>query len=264
MDSPFPGMDPYLERYWGDVHSSLVIYARDRLRSVLPTGLRARAQERVFVDDPGGRDHDLFPDVFVVEYPPRREGPTERDDGGVVTAEPLRIRYGSGPITERFIEIIDVKSGGRVVTVVEVVSPSNKHAGKGRKLYKKKQDELRKAGAGSVEIDLLRAGKRVFAVPAKDITPAYRTTYQICVRPGWEDDAYDIYRAPLRERLPVIRIPLRRTDKAVPLDLQPLIDSAYENGEYGEDIDYRAEPDPPLDPDDAAWADELLRAAGRR
>jgi hypothetical protein len=31
-----------------------------------------------------------------------------------------------------------------------------------------------------------------------------------------------------------------------------------------DDIDYRREPDPPLDPADATWADELLRKAGKR
>jgi hypothetical protein len=49
----------------------------------------------------------------------------------------------------------------------------------------------------------------------------------------------------------------------VPLDLQVLVDAAYENGGY-DDIDYRAEPDPPLDPADAAWAEELLRSKGLR
>ena len=36
MPSPFPGMDPYLEQHWGDVHTSLVIYARNQLQKVLP------------------------------------------------------------------------------------------------------------------------------------------------------------------------------------------------------------------------------------
>ena len=34
MASPFPGMDPYLEAHWGDIHASLIIYARDQLRDV--------------------------------------------------------------------------------------------------------------------------------------------------------------------------------------------------------------------------------------
>src|SRR5438132_6084887 len=71
MPSPFPGMDPYLEAHWRDVHASLIIYARDALQGVLPGSLRARAEERVLLGTPQGiGDHPLFPDVRVVEYRP--------------------------------------------------------------------------------------------------------------------------------------------------------------------------------------------------
>ena len=52
MKSPFPGMDPYLVRHWGDVHQSAITYIRDSLQPRLPSDLRARAQERVFIDVP--------------------------------------------------------------------------------------------------------------------------------------------------------------------------------------------------------------------
>jgi hypothetical protein len=65
------------------------------------------------------------------------------------------------------------------------------------------------------------------------------------------------------ERLPAIAIPLRQTDRDVPLDLQSLIDQCYESAEY-DDIDYHQEPDPPLSRDDAEWADALLREQGFR
>ena len=47
MKSPFPGMDPYLEEFWPDVHASLIIYARDQLEEQLPSSLIARVEERV-------------------------------------------------------------------------------------------------------------------------------------------------------------------------------------------------------------------------
>jgi hypothetical protein len=61
----------------------------------------------------------------------------------------------------------------------------------------------------------------------------------------------------------VIAVPLRVGDKDVALDLQPLVEKAYVEGAY-DDIDYRRECVPPLEGEDAAWADELLRAAGKR
>jgi len=49
MPSPFPGMDPYLERQWRDVHGSLVIYARDALNEQLGGELVARCDERLVI-----------------------------------------------------------------------------------------------------------------------------------------------------------------------------------------------------------------------
>ena len=68
--------------------------------------------------------------------------------------------------------------------------------------------------------------------------------------------------APLRERLNAIRIPLRETDADVALDLQALVDQAYRRGRYDQELDYRQPPHPPLNADDAVWADELLRSRG--
>jgi hypothetical protein len=145
---------------------------------------------------------------------------------------------------------------------VEVLSPSNKYAGPGRELYRQKQRDLAAGTVSLVEIDLLRAGPHVLQLPLARYPPDYRTPYKVCVHRGWKATA-EIYRVPLREPLPAIRVPLRPTDADAPLDLQALITQVYRHGRY-DDIDYTVPPVPPLDPDDAAWADELLRAAGKR
>src|SRR3954454_10022036 len=77
MTSPFPGMDPYLEAHWGDVHASLITYARDQLRVQLPPDLRVRVrvEERVAVEvdsgenGPAGKRRRFYPDVRVMEQP---------------------------------------------------------------------------------------------------------------------------------------------------------------------------------------------------
>jgi hypothetical protein len=66
MPSPFPGMDPYLEESWGDVHHRLITYAADQLQTTLPKDLRARVEERVFVESEVPR-RTLYPDIRVVE-----------------------------------------------------------------------------------------------------------------------------------------------------------------------------------------------------
>src|SRR5436309_10794514 len=97
MPSPFPGMDPYLEAHWRDVHASLVIYARDALQGVLPGALRARAEESVLLETPQGiGDHPLFPDVRVVEYTSNR-GLEPQATPGVAVAEPLLVATESEP-----------------------------------------------------------------------------------------------------------------------------------------------------------------------
>src|SRR5438067_4781357 len=91
MPSPFPGMDPYLEAHWRDVHASLIIYTRDALQGVLPGSLRARVEERVLLETPQGlSDHPLYPDVRVVEYTSKR-GLLTRPQAASAVAEPLLV-----------------------------------------------------------------------------------------------------------------------------------------------------------------------------
>lgn len=264
MRSPFPGMDPYLEQYWGDVHHRLITYTCDALQSHLPGDLLARMDERVFVEPSVGQGRNIIPDVRVVE----RGRPGERGivaSNGVAVAEPFVIHFDpSEPIRQGYIEIIDIKSGRRVVTVIEVLSPSNKLPGPGMDLYLKNQEELKEGGVSLVEIDLLRTGAHVIAAPLDRLPEGQRSAYAACARRGWKPFEIEYYRIPLRERLPAIRVPLRRTDSDVALDLQALIDECYESGRYGDDIDYREDPEPALAGDDAKWAEALLREHGRR
>jgi hypothetical protein len=254
-------MDPYLEQHWRDVHARLIIYACDQLQPRLPESLRSRVEERIFVETEQG-ERSVDPEMLVVEKDAR--GPKETVAAvGATVAEPLLIHLGDEPVTQGFIEIIDVSSGNKVVTVIEFVSPSNKLPGDGQDQYLAKQRELRAGRVSLVEIDLVRAGKHVVSAPLYRIPPSQRTPHLACVRRGWDPDKVAVYRLPLREPLPALRLPLRESDEDVVLELQPLIDQCYRNGGYG-DIGYRVDPRPPLDKDDAAWADELLRQAKRR
>jgi hypothetical protein len=262
MGSPFPGMDPYLEQYWRDVHHGLVTYSRDQLQPKLPGDLRARVEERVFVESEGPEYRAVYPDVHVVEHAARSEsGPMP--ETGVVVEEPLVVQLDDEPLSQGYIEIIDAASGNRVITVIEFLSPSNKVPGRGQDLYLQKQWEVRAAGISLVEIDLTRTGRRIMILRPRRIPRSHCTTYQICVQRGWTPQKVEVYRAPLERRLPVIRVPLREADADVPLELQALVDLCYQNGRY-EGLDYRVALDPPLDAHDAAWAEELLRGKGLR
>ena len=264
MPSPFPGMDPYLEAHWRDVHASLVIYARDALQSVLPKSLRARVEETVLLETPQGLgDHPLFPDVRVVEYTSQRET-IARSEPGIAVAEPLLIQAEPEPVSEPYLEIIDRESGNRVVTVIEFLSPSNKSPGPNREQYVRKQREICSSHANLVEIDLNRFGVHTLAFPLAHLKPAGRTAYMASVRRTTQRGMAEVYRMPLWHRLPVLKIPLRPDDGDVPLDLQSLVDLCYRNGGYEGTLNYAAEPDPALSGAEKEWAEKRLQEMGLR
>jgi Protein of unknown function (DUF4058) len=264
MPSPFPGMDPYLEVHWRDVHARLVIYACDALQGVLPTSLRARVEESVLLETPQGfSDHPLFPDVRVIEYMSRR-GLKTRLEAGVAVAEPLLVEVGPESVTETFLEIIDRESGNRVVTIIEFLSPSNKSPGSNRDQYLRKQREICSSDANLVEIDLNRFGIHTLAFPLEHVKPSGRTAYMACVRRVTRRSQAEVYPMPLWEPLPVVKIPLRPEDAEVSLDLQSLVEQCYRNGAYEGTLDYAAESDPPLFGADKEWAEEWLHEKGLR
>jgi hypothetical protein len=221
MRSPFPGMDPYLERHWRDIHASLIIYTRDQLEDQLPDNLIARVEERLVL---------------------------ESDDVGE-------------PAVETFINIIDPSTDHWLVKVIEILSLANKLPGEGQRLYRQKQQELRAAQISLVEIDLLRKGQRVLTLPASLIPRQIRSTYQACVRRGWTPDSHEIYALPIRAALPVIRIPLREHDEEIRLDLQAVLDQAYRKGRYYLTINYKEPPEPPFQGEDAKWAKAIVKKA---
>jgi hypothetical protein len=267
LKNPFPGMNPWLESHWGDVHTRMTTYACDQLQSHLPSGLRARIEEYVAVevnDDSEGPRARFAPDVRVIERP---DAP--RDSGGTATAiasvaEPLIVPRESEPETLHFIQIVDAQAGHRIVTSIEFLSLANKASEEGREQYRKKQGNMLAGRVNVVEIDLLRSGKWVLAVPKGYVPKRCREPYRISVVRTTRQDMAEVYPASLREPLPAIRIPLRSEDDDVPLQIQPLVEMAYINGRYDEDLDYARDPDPPLTGPDADWADQLLREKGRR
>jgi hypothetical protein len=173
--------------------------------------------------------------------------------------EPLVVPRESEPETLHRIEIVDTQTGHRIVTSIEFLSLANKVSEQGREQYRKKQQNLLAGRVNLVELDLLRAGKWVLAVPSGFVPKRCRGPYRIAVVRATRQDVAEVYPISFAEPLPTIRIPLRSDDKDVPLQLQPLVETAYVNGRYHEDLDYTKDPAPPLTGPDAAWADRLLR-----
>jgi hypothetical protein len=254
-------MDPYLEQFWPDVHARLILYACDQLEAQLPDNLIARVEERVVFEAEDDEPRAAYPDVKVTE----RHGASGKAVAVVSqpdAAEPTIVEY-EEPANETYLNILEAGPGQRLVTVLEVLSPSNKLPGETQRQYRRKQQELRDAGVSLVEIDLLRRGQRVLSLPAARIPRRVRTTYQACVRRGWQTSTFEVYPVPLRSVLPSIRIPLREQDQDIRLDLQSILEQAYRKGRYHLTINYQEPPEPPLAGEDAKWGRTLIRRAKR-
>lgn len=268
MPSPFPGMDPYLESRWRDVHASLMIYARDLLNEQLPSDLQALVEESLDgeVDDQHFRT--VYADVRVVEdaWPQHADNGTSAA-GGVAVAEPHVVEIVDGYPEQaeklRHIEIVDNSDGARLVTAIEVLSPANKIGTAGRAAYRLKRGEYLASGVNLVEIDLIRQGEFVLAVPIADVPNHMQPPYLFCVRRARFPSRAELFHASLREPLPNLPVPLRPCDLDVVLQLQPLIEQCYRGGRHDK-TDYSKEPTPRFEPDDEKWADQLLRESGRR
>ena len=262
MPSPFPGMDPYLEAHWGDVHTRLIVYSGDQIRPQLPRELKVRVEEVIGVQGPEEEVRDVFvPDLRVVE----RQGPVTwavGSGGAAAVAEPVLVPRTVEPATERSLQIIDSRSGNRLVTTIEILSPSNKLDPEGRSAFRRQQRRLELGDVNLVEIDLLREGGYVLSAPRELVPPSCLGPYRVCVIRAMHRERAEMYPCSLRSRLPTIRIPLRPDDADVTLDLQTLINAAYENGGY-EDTDYRQNPRPALEPAEAQWALQWLQQTGR-
>ena len=263
MKSPFPGMDPYLEAHWGDIHTSLMVYARNQLNTQLPDDLQARVEESLAVQEDDERTRTVYADVRVIEEPDALLGDRGEATEVMTLAEPVLVTVIDEEQTQRQLEIVDSSDGGRVVTAIEILSPANKLSADGQLAYIRKQREYLDARVNLIEIDLIRAGSFVLAVPEDRLPDSCRTNHLVCARRAGTPNVAELYPISLRRVLPNVRIPLRPKDQDVVLQLQPLLDACYRDGRYDR-LNYRLDPTPRLSESDARWLDEVLRSKGLR
>jgi hypothetical protein len=255
----FPGMDPYLEDplVWPDVHASFIVYLREYLHPLLRPRYVIAIESRAFVEGPA-TPHLVIPDAWIRPTQSEKVGQNvallEADTAVEIQVDPLEIE-------ETYITIRDRQSGQAIVTVIELVSPTNKYAGPGRISYESKQAEVRHSTAHLVEIDLLRTDPHVLAVPEWSISQQ-PYDYLICVnRAAGLRGRFELYPRRLRERLPRIRLPLAAPDPDIVLDVQAVLARIYDAGGYTERVNYTAPCLPALAPEDQGWADGLIHQA---
>lgn len=265
MPGPFPGMDPYLEKptRWLGAHRKLIVAIEAALNAILPAPYVANVEGRCYIERPG---NEIRPDIFVSELP----YPVPTTTSGTAVAErsdPALIfrAYAEEETVETFVDIWNVEDNQRVVATIELLSHTNKTTqNRGRELYLAKQRTVLASPTHLIEIDLLRSGKHTVAVPQDVFRPEHRYDYLICLHRAGTGLTYTVWLNTLRQRLPRIAVPLEEGVADVLLDLQAVFDRNYDEGAYLRKIDYRQDPVPPLNADDAEWANILLQSGGLR
>lgn len=263
MQSPFPGMDPYLEdpSLWPDVHHGLISEMQAVLNRQLRPQYHVRVEERVYIsdeNDPGRKA--IIPDLKIIETGFSGRPTISFLETSAAVAEPLILTtLIEDEIHEVRLEVIDTNQQS-VVTVIELLSPTNKINGsRGRASYEQKRREVMNSSSHFVEIDLLREGDHLHT---RELLPP--AEYYVHVSRKDRRPKGFVWPIRLPQRLPVIGIPLKEGDPDAKLDLQEVLTTAYQRAAYDLQINYRAEPTPRLAPEMAEWANTLLGSKGIR
>jgi hypothetical protein len=258
MPSPFPGMDPFIEgQKWRDFHTTLITVVRELLLPQVRPRYVVDIQEDVYLVA-GSEEVMGFiePDVHVAREPLPTSGVATLP---AVAAGPV-VHHMSVPrrLRQQFLTIRD-RSSRRVVTVLEVLSPTNKQPGAGRRKYLRKRSRVLAADASLVELDLLRGGRRLRTL--ESLTPA---DYYAFVSSWWRLPEVEVYPWSLRGALGTVLVPLDQREPAATLDVQAACTTSYDRAGYDYSLDYDADVHPALSDADREWVRATLRAVRER
>ena len=239
MPSPYPGIDPQIERQhkWRGFHNYFLGNAQTHLLAKLPDGYDVETDHRLNLgpdpdgeDEPGGPRRQ-FGDVGVVRI--------DRTAGGggasaaVVEADP-RTHAGrqevAGAPRQAYARVITIPDG-ELVTVIELLSPSNK--GSHYDEFVARRANLLDNGVNLVEFDLLLRGRRLPVVAG--IGDAHG--FALVTRAETREES-DIWAFTLRDRLPRVPVPLKPDDGHVVLDVGAVYAETYDRGGFARRLRY--------------------------
>lgn len=222
MASPFPGMDPYLEvgPLWGELHGQLATALYQSLAPALSDRYRAK---------PVTRQYSVEVVLFTSVNQEQRSEPY------------VDVRTRSDP---------------KWVTMIDIVSPTNKTTAEGRAAYLATRADAMRHGANVVEIDLVLDGKPTLDYDRSGL-PEW--DYAVTVTRATAPERHEIYTATLQKPLPKFRLPLLADHRDLLVDLQAAFSKAYEQCKFDAKVDYASDPAVPLSDESRAWLRDLLK-----
>jgi len=254
MPSPFPGMNPYFEQpgSWRGIHSTFLVHLQAQIAPRVQPKYFTKIEETLYVDR--AREERRRP-FAIADIGIAKNSDTARSGTALAVARPVQARLPK--VTKRPGKRLSIfnRANRRLVTVIEVLSPSNKDPKRDRRQYLLKREELLSSDVNLVEIDLLRGGRKM---PLQNAPP---DTYSIVVSRASDRPDVDLWSFTLREPIPRFPLPLADGDPEPMLDLKQVVDQAYDSAVLELGL-YEEEPQPPLSPADLKWAKGILRNAG--
>jgi hypothetical protein len=228
MSTPFIGMNPRLESpdLWTEVHHRLISAIAIHLGPTLRPKYRVAIEKRVYFSEGDQAVEVGIPDAAVLTAVQARPSTTtatlepQTDDSVSVTL-PM-----TSEVKEGYLEICEIATG-RVITAIEVLSPTNKRAGYGRNTYEAKRQKLLASQSHLIEIDLLRHGK-----PMELLNTPTKTDYRILVSRSEDRPQARLYGFDLGQPIPPIVVPLEPGDTEPILDLQSLLNEIYDQAGF--------------------------------
>ncbi len=254
IGSPFPGMDPYLEHpaLWPDVHNSLIAAIRDALVPLVAPKYFVGLERRTYLLKPDDVVLIGRPDIAVVERQPASPvlAPVAAGVAFLDVEAPLNDEVG-----ETFLEVHEVETG-RLVTLIELLSPVNKLHQQGRRDYEDKRAQVFRSRTNLVEIDLLHAGE-----PMPVVGREVQRDYRILISRGRDLPRAQLLAFNLRQPIPSFSLPLLPGDDEPLVELNTILHELYRRARFDLRLDYSRPPVPAPREDDMEWAELLIAQA---
>jgi hypothetical protein len=256
MPSPFPGMDPYLESYlWPDVHHRLAVGICDQLMpQIRPTYVARVNLYTVYDTSPEEDIGIMYPDVEVFKKDQVKEPRSASYGKSLPPITPVTTSIPATETIEVRIPTIEIRNRkkNQLITAIEILSPVNKRK-PGLEPYREKRRRLHESGVHLLEIDLIRRGERPFSHPYIPESDYLMTLIRAGIGKA------DVWAFNIKDRLPVVPVPLKAPDEDARLDPGKALKEIYDRSDYQLSIDYGEEPPPPgFSEEDKKWMQTLL------
>jgi hypothetical protein len=249
-------MDPYLEHpaLWPDVHNRLIAALADDLSERVAPRYYVGLERRTYLL----KADDLVlvgrPDLAIA---PASDSPVPALQPAATASLVLEVDVPmQDEVSENFLEIHEVRTG-KLITILELLSPVNKLHRQGREDYERKRGHVFRSWTSLVEIDLLRAGE-----PMPVLGTPVKSDYRILVSRGIQRPRAALMVFMLRQPIPSFTLPLLPGDAEPEVSLNRLVHDLYRRARFDLRLDYTQPPVPPLPEADAVWAQALIVASG--